>query len=70
MRAEQHLIIRRCKWVKLSKELWYGNVPKSVQTSGESAVTIVWNQQVPTDRMNPSNRLRRYNPIKKKEHMW
>jgi hypothetical protein len=33
-----------------------------------STVTILWNQQVPTDRINPSNRLRRHNPIKKKEH--
>jgi hypothetical protein len=41
------------KWVKLDKEHWYDHVPESTETSHESKVTILWNQQVKTDRTIP-----------------
>jgi hypothetical protein len=31
---------------KLDKEHWYDHVPKSVETSHEGKVIILWNQQV------------------------
>ena len=37
-------------WVKLDKEHWYEYVPKSVETSQEGKVTILWNKQVRTER--------------------
>jgi hypothetical protein len=42
--------------VKLDNEHWYENVPKLVETSQECKVTILWNQQVHTDRTIPSNK--------------
>jgi hypothetical protein len=36
--------------VKLYSELWYEHVPKSVETSKTGKVTVLWNQQVQTDR--------------------
>jgi hypothetical protein len=36
--------------VKLDKKYWYQHVPKSVETSQGGKVTILWNQQVQTDR--------------------
>jgi hypothetical protein len=42
--------------VKLDSELWYEHVPKSVETTQEGKVTILWNQQVQTDRTIPSNK--------------
>ena len=38
------------------KKLWYEHVPKSVETSKGGKVTILWNQQVQTDRTIPSNK--------------
>jgi hypothetical protein len=38
------------------KKHWYEHVPKSVQTSQGSKVTILWNQQVQTDRTIPNNK--------------
>ena len=35
---------------------WYEHVPKSVETSQEGKVTILWNQQVQTDRTIPNNK--------------
>ena len=35
---------------------WYEHVPKSVETSHEGKVTILWNQQVQTDRTIPNNK--------------
>jgi len=35
--------------LKLDNEHWYDHVPKSVETSHEVKVTIVWNQQLQTD---------------------
>ena len=42
--------------VKLDNEYRYGRVSKSVETSRESKVTILWNQQVRTDRTVPENK--------------
>ena len=42
--------------VKLDNKHWYDNVPKSVETSHEVKVTILWNQQVRTNRTIPNNK--------------
>jgi hypothetical protein len=42
--------------VKLDSELWCENVPKSVETSQMGKVTVLWNQQVQTDRTIPNNK--------------
>jgi len=34
----------------LDKKHWYEHVPKSVETSQGGKVTILWNQQIQTDR--------------------
>jgi len=41
---------------KLDEEPWYEHVPKSVETSRESKVTVLWNQQLQTDRTFPENK--------------
>jgi hypothetical protein len=35
---------------------WYEHVPKSVETSQGGKATILWNQQVQTDRAIPNNK--------------
>jgi len=40
----------------LNKKDWYENVPKSVETNQGGKVTILWNQQVQTDRPIPNNK--------------
>jgi len=35
---------------------WYEHVPKSVETGQGGNVTILWNQQVQTDRTIPNNK--------------
>ena len=40
-----------------TKDHWYQHVPKSVETSHESVVTILWKQQVQTDRTIPNSEL-------------
>jgi len=42
--------------VKLDNRHWYNHAPKSVETSHEGKVTILWNQQVQTDRTIPNNK--------------
>jgi hypothetical protein len=42
--------------VKLDSELWYEDVPNSVETSQVGKVTILWHQQVQTDRTIPNNK--------------
>jgi len=42
-------------WIKLKNEQWYDHVSKSVKTSRESTVTILWNQ-MQTDRTIPNNK--------------
>ena len=39
-----------------NNKYWYEHVPKSVETSQGSKVTILWNQQVQTDRTIPNNK--------------
>jgi len=36
--------------IKLDNEHWYDRVPKSIETSHEGKVTILWNQKMQTDR--------------------
>jgi len=38
------------------KKHWYKHVPKSVETSQGGKVTILWNQQVQTERTIPNNK--------------
>jgi len=40
----------------LDKKHWYEHVPKSVETSHEGKVTILWNQQVQSDRTIPNSK--------------
>jgi hypothetical protein len=54
--AQLHLNICKGLGVKLDTELWYEHVPKSVETSQVGKVTILWDQQVQTDRTIPNNR--------------
>ena len=42
-----------CNW---TKKHWYEHVPTSVVTNQEGKVTILWNQQVQTDRTIPHNK--------------
>jgi len=41
---------------KLDKKHWYEHVPKSVETGQGGNVTILWNQQVQTDRTISNNK--------------
>ena len=52
----QHFNIRKERRVQLDKKHWYEHVPKSVETSQGSKVTISWNKQVQTDRAIPNNK--------------
>jgi hypothetical protein len=54
--AQLHFNICKELVVKLDGELWYEHVPKSVETSKVGKVTILWNQQVQTDRTIPKNK--------------
>ena len=40
----------------MDKKHWYEHVPKSVETSQGGKVTILWNQQIQTDRTIPNNK--------------
>jgi hypothetical protein len=40
----------------MDKKHWYERVPKSVETNQRGKVTILWNQQVQTDRTIPNNK--------------
>jgi hypothetical protein len=42
--------------VELDTKHWYEHVPKSVGTSRGGKVTILWNQQIQTDRTIPSSK--------------
>jgi hypothetical protein len=53
--TQLHFNICKETGVKLDSELWYEHVPKSVETSQEGKVTILWDQQVQTDRNVPNN---------------
>jgi hypothetical protein len=41
--------------VKLDNEQWYKHVLKLVEATHEGKVTILWNQEVQTDRTIPNN---------------
>jgi hypothetical protein len=45
-----HFNICKETGAKLDKKYWYEHVPKSIETSQGGKVTILWNQQVQTDR--------------------
>jgi hypothetical protein len=53
--AQIHCNIRKGIGVQLDKKQWYEHVPESVTTQG-GKVTILWNQQVQTDRTIPNNK--------------
>jgi len=55
--AELHFNICKEIGVKLYNEHWGDHVPKSVKKSHEGKVTILWNQQVQTNRTLPNNKL-------------
>jgi len=54
--AQLHFNICKETGVQLDKKHWNENVPKSVETSQGGKVTILWNQQVQTDRTIPNNK--------------
>ena len=51
MCAQLHFNICKETGVQLDKKHWYEHVPKSVETSQGGKVTILWNQQIQTDRI-------------------
>ena len=56
MCAQLHFNICKETGAQLNKKHWYEHVPKSVETSQGGKVTILWNQQVQTDRTIPNNK--------------
>jgi len=54
--AQLHFNICKETGVQLDKKHWQEHVPKSVETSQGGKVTILWNQQVQTDRTIPNNK--------------
>ena len=56
MSAQPHFNICKETRIQLDKTHWYEHVPKSVETSVGGKLTILWNQQVQTDRTIPNNK--------------
>ena len=56
MGAQIHFNISKETEVQLDKKHLYEHVLKSVVTNQEGKVTILWNQQVQTDRSIPNNK--------------
>jgi len=54
--AQLHFNICKETGVQLDKKHWYEHVAESVETSQGGKVTILWNQQVQTDRNIPNNK--------------
>jgi hypothetical protein len=54
--AQLHFNICNETGVKLDKKHWYEHVLTSIETSQKCKVTILWNQQVHTDRTIPNNK--------------
>jgi len=54
--AQLHFNICKETGVQLDKKHWYEHVPKSVDAGQGGNVTILWNQQVQTDRTVPNNK--------------
>ena len=50
------IIISKETRVQLDKKHWYEHVPKPVEISQGGKVTILWNQQIQTDRTIPNNK--------------
>jgi hypothetical protein len=60
--AQLHFNICKETGAQLDKKRWYEHVPKSVETSEGGKVTILWSEQVQTDRTIPQQQTRHYNP--------
>ena len=56
MCAQLHFNICKEIGVKLYNEYWYDHVRKSVETSRDGKVTILWDQQVQIDRTISNNK--------------
>jgi len=54
--VQKHYNVCKKIGVQLDKKHWYEHVPNSVVTNQGGRVTILWNQQVQTDRTIPSNK--------------
>jgi len=54
--AQLHFNICKETAVQLDKKHRYEHVPKSVETGQGGKVTLLWNQQVQTDRTIPNNK--------------
>jgi hypothetical protein len=54
--AQLHFNLCKETGVQLDKKHWYKHVPKSVETNQGGKVTILWNQQVQTDRTITNNK--------------
>jgi hypothetical protein len=54
--AQLHFNICKEIGVQLDKKHWYEHVPKSLETTQGGKITILWNQQVQTDRTIPNNK--------------
>jgi hypothetical protein len=54
--AQLHFNICKETGVQMDKNHWYEHVPKSVETGQGGNVTILWNQQVQTNRTIPNNK--------------
>jgi hypothetical protein len=54
--AQLHFNICKETGVQLDQKHWYEHLPKSVEISRGGKVTILWNQQVQTDRTIPNNK--------------
>jgi hypothetical protein len=56
MSAQLHFNICKETGVQVDEKHWYKHVPESVVTNQGGKVTILWNQQVQTDRTIPNNK--------------
>ena len=54
--AERHFNLREEIGVKLDNERWCQHVPQSVHAGHSGKVTILWNQQVQTNRTIPNHK--------------
>jgi len=54
--AQLHFQICKETVVQLDKKHWYEHAPKSVETNEGGKVTILWNQQIQTDRIISNNK--------------
>jgi hypothetical protein len=54
--AQLHFNICKETGVQLDAKHWYEHAPKPLETSRGGKATILWNQQIQTDRTIPSNK--------------